>query len=928
MKLAMLFLFLLTALFASSLSLSAVASEGVADAAAVVDHLATLQFDKLDHPQLKSDSIQPALAARDRPHKLLVLPVRFSDVGFERFEGDPAQDGKNRDYFQQLLFAGGVGAPEEDTLSHYFWHQSKGRYHVTGDIFPVLKLDRPLHYYGRPVQGGDLEWRSDENSSDIVLHALEAAVAVAPDFPWQDYDLWDPRDFDGDGNLDEPDGYIDHFVLIVAGKGQSDCQGLYKLDQKLSVEASPNAFDHLTAAEQACADRIWPHRSSLPYNLDSGPVVDGIANVRGGVDIGNGLWLLDYNIQSEYTEIDTFIHEFGHSLGLPDIYARQTSNSTAAWDVMSDTAGPVPQEMSAWSRMVLGWLQPCVVRSTSFGGQQAGQLTLKTMNDWSGVDDDVVPAGLCDAIMVILPPKYRDIKLGPLGPLNGKQAAYSGQGNDMIRSLTRRFDLGDLAPGTPVTLSMDLWFQIEPEWDYLYVEVKNGQGNFQRIMPTDKSAIDDTNSVMPSAKGHEGKGSAPGFTGYSGDLDGDHKVEHAPGCDPAVERKMAEDSIGEESVDRCKAAQWVTAGFDLSAFAGGQVTVRITYYTDMAAVDNGALVDNIAIPAIDFYDDFEQPKISGWDNSGFTLSGGRHRLPVPHFYLLEYRDPYEQFSRVKNYDESISHPGFVFYPDPDGGMAAFTANYRPGVVMWYYNGEYMWSQNDPAEFGPGQGYLLVVDSTPQEFPQPGIPDKYFRQENGWTWWEFDEDALPMLERGYVEVMCYQRRKAFYSSDVSPRQRQRCERELVNGLPPMERVSWNQRRLMYGYTIINELLPGPERRAHKGASTLFDLRIRGGKTEYRLYDRLLRSEHAADSPFALDSFARGTEIYKPLNGQMVVQTATAFAAVSEFTDARPNRYLNPKLPFGGADIPEAGFSFKLRRPTREGVGKVMVDYRWR
>jgi hypothetical protein len=113
-------------------------------------------------------------------------------------------------------------------------------------------------------------------------------------------------------------------------------------------------------------------------------------------------------------------------------------------------------------------------------------------------------------------------------------------------------------------------------------------------------------------------------------------------------------------------------------------------------------------------------------------------------------------------------------------------------------------------------------------------------------------------------------------------------------------------------------------------TLFDLRIRDGKTQYRLYDRLLRGAHSADAPFALESFANGTEIYKPVDGVMTRQSAAPFAPVSQFTDARPNRYLSPKLPFGGADIPEAGFSYSLRAPgdeTPEG-GKVVIDYRWR
>ena len=347
----------------------------------MVEALAQFRFDELGHPQIQSDSIKPVLAPLERPHKLLILPVRFVDKGYDRFAGDPAQDDKNRAYFQDLLFAGGPADPEPGTLCHYYWHQSRGRYNITGDIFPVVELERPLHYYGRPVQNSDGSWRNDERATDLVIDALHAAYAAEPDFPWPDYDQWDPQDFDGDGDRDEADGYLDHFILIVAGKGQSSCQGLYKLDEKLNANATSDAFFGLNRAERDCADRIWPHRFALSQNLDSGPVVDGQMNVRGGVDIGTGMWVLDYNMQSEYTEPSTFIHEFGHSLGLPDIYARATNNSTAAWDAMSSTASPEPQELSAWSRTVLGWLEPCVVRPHNVGGRRMGSLYLTRISD-------------------------------------------------------------------------------------------------------------------------------------------------------------------------------------------------------------------------------------------------------------------------------------------------------------------------------------------------------------------------------------------------------------------------------------------------------------------------------------------------------------------------------------------------------------------
>jgi len=907
--------------------LSSVAAVEIDEGSEMVENIAHFRFDLLGHPQIQSDSINPVLATIDRPHKLLVIPVRFPELGYDRYAGDANQDQLNKAWFQQLLFAGGVANSKPGTLTHYYQHQSRGLYNVTGDIFPVVQLDKPLSYYGRPVQNSDGSWRSDERTDELVVDALRNAYASNSDFPWSDFDQWDPKDFDGDGNRDEPDGYLDHFILIVAGKGQSSCQGLYKLSEKFNTNAEPDVFNTLSADEQACADRIWPHRGSISQNLDSGPKVGSQTNVRGGIDIGNGIWMLDYNMQSEYTDVSTFIHEFGHSLGLPDIYAKSTNNSTGSWTAMSSTASPEPQELDTWSRMVLGWMQPCVVRPPAYGGDQQGELLLKTMNDWSA---GVAPHELCDAAMVILPPKYRDIELGPLTLRQGRQAAYSGQGNDMFRTLSRKFDFSAVGADEDLRLDLDAWFVIEAEWDYLYVEAAAEGEAFHRILPTDKESIEDKSSVMPSSKGHEGPGSVPGFTGRSGDLDGDGKVETAEGCDPSRDRVLAEDKMTHSESDPCERAQWISASFDLNAFRGKRVTIRFAYFTDGAAVEAGALLDNIRIDAVNFQEDFEGPQMEAWDVAGFTLSGGRHHLAVPHFYLLEYRDPYVPFAEAKNYDAALNEPGFMFFKTKQGKVQAFNANYRPGVLMWYYNGEYLWSQNEPSESGPGNGFLLVVDANPQEYQLPLAPAEYFKSTDGWTWWEFDEKAQPFLKDRFVSMMCFLRRPAYYSTDVSEQDRKSCAKVMVDGRPPLESASWGEREMVYGYTLINEWLPGPERLKRKGAGAAYDLRIRDGKPQFRLYDRALRNYHSADAPFALDAFANGIELYTIEEGQVTLEEARPFAPVNSFSDDDPGRYLNPGLPFGSAAIPQTGFSYHLLPPAESDPPgtKVRVRFQWK
>jgi M6 family metalloprotease-like protein len=901
------------------------------DAERMIDSLAKLEFDQLGSPQIKTDSIKPVLAGVERPHRLLVIAVEFPELGYDRFPGDKKQNNKNRDYLQRLLFGGSVKRPKAGTLSHYYRHQSKGLYNVTGKVMPIAKVSKPLAHYGRPLQNADGSWRNDDHTDELVVEALQAAHRDNPKFPWKDYDIWDPEDFDGDGNRAEADGYLDHLVIVYAGKAQSSCQGLYKLNEKFTVNAESDVFDSLPAAEQDCADRIWPHRSSLNRGLGKGPVLEGMVNGRGGYEIEEGLWLYDYNMQSEYTEVSTFIHEFGHSLGLPDIYARATNNSSASWEAMSATASPEPQELSAWSRMVLGWLNPCIVRPPAFGGDKRSSMYLKTMNDWSNKAGTENSRGVCDATMIILPPKIRELQLGPLGKDQGKYAVYTGQGNDLHHFLSRSFDLRQVNAEQQLILSFDTWFKIESDWDYLYIEasIDGDSDGYQRLLPTDKVNAADTNSTMPSKKGHEGDGSLPGFSGRSGDMDGDGKVEIAIGCDPSASKVLAEDRVGENIEDACETAQWIAAEFDLEAYRGKQISIRLHYFADGAAVEDGALIDNIRLDALGYNEDFESGAIKGWSSDGFTLSGGEHRIAVPHYYLLEYRDPYASFDSVKNYDAGLAKPGFSFFKDSDGDMKAFSANYRPGVLVWYYNGEYLWSQNEPAQFGPGNGFLLLVDANPQEFNLPNVPEQYFVDDQGWTSYQFDESAQPWLEQSYVDVMCHQRRSAFYSSDVSVPDRKRCYESLVDGLPAVESLKWEGRKLMYGYTLINRLLPGADRLKYKGVSSLFDLRIRGGKTEYRLYDRALRNRHSGDAPFALESFAKGSSVYSIDGDRLVEQSSKAYPPVSEFSDARPNRYQNPKLPFGGANIPEVGLRFKLGQPSAEAPDearvKVVIDW---
>ncbi len=886
----------------------------------MMQNLAAFKLDALGNPQIKTDSVHPVYSSVDKPHKLLIIPVAYSNLGFDRFAGEPDSAQKNRDYFQQLLFAEDLRQPRGKTMTHYFYHQSQGQYYLTGEVLNPVVVDHPSDYYGKPIQNSDGQWRNDVRAESLVEDALAQAFANNPNFPWSEFDIWDPEDYDGDQIFDEPDGYIDHFVLVFAGKGQSSCQGLYSLDEKLTTNAPSDRYKSLAPNEQECAQRIWPHRFSLTKNNGKGPKIGGLDNRRGGIPLNEHLWVYDYNMQSEYTSVSTFIHEFGHSLGLPDIYARETSNSTASWDLMSSTVGPVPQEMSTWSRMVLGWSNPCIVMPPEAGGAQTQSLHLKTMNDWQSGGSKA-----CDAAMVVLPPKIRRLRMGPLQDAQGAWAAYTGQGNSLNHFLEREFDLS-LTTSPDIALRFDTWFKIEADWDYLYVEISDDGENFLRLMPTDKSSALDHHSVMSSKRGHDGLGTIPGFTGLSGDYNGDGKVETAQNCNPLAERKPAEEQIKADAIEPCDQAQWVTAQFDLSPFKGKKIQLRFHYYSDMAAVEDGALIDNIAIPAIGFKEDFEDHLLDGWKSTGFSLSGGTHDIRVPHYYLLEYRDPEETFANGVNYDQNINEPGFTFFPGDDKyDLQALDFRYRPGVLVWYYNGSYLWSQNEPSQFGPGNGFLLLVDANPQEFRLPAVPDDYYKTDGAWHYYQFDQSAQAILKENFIDVMCNTRRPAYYPVDLSKKDKSRCE----TAVPRAEALSYDGRQLLYSYTLINEVLPGKEREVYEGIGSLFHYKLKNGEVQYRLYDRMLRNAHSADAPFAITPFAGGIRYFRAENSHMVPVAEDSFAPVNRFDDSSAPGYLNPHLPFGSAAVPASGFSFTLLPPDNnaDATTKVKVDIKW-
>ena len=130
---------------------------------------------------------------------------------------------------------------------------------------------------------------------------------------------------------------------------------------------------HVGAGAEAGANNIWSHRWNFRVITGGQPfITNDIDPVSGKHVLIDGDYAIEPELSgsSNYTgniiEIGVFAHEFGHILGLPDLY--DTDNSSEGlgnWCLMStgnwggDSNSPqTPTHMSAWCKKELGWIIP------------------------------------------------------------------------------------------------------------------------------------------------------------------------------------------------------------------------------------------------------------------------------------------------------------------------------------------------------------------------------------------------------------------------------------------------------------------------------------------------------------------------------------------------------------------------------------------
>jgi immune inhibitor A len=159
----------------------------------------------------------------------------------------------------------------------------------------------------------------------------------------------------------------------------------------------------------------------------------------------------------------------------------------------------------------------------------------------------------------------------PTDAHSGKYMFWSNKSDQSDMTLTREFDFSG-ATGA-LDMSYWTWYDLELGFDYLYLEAS-----------TDGQHWDIIKTTSCTDKDESGNAYGCGYNGKSGG-----------GDQPA----------------------WINEHADLSSYAGKKVQLRFEYVTDAAVVEDGLLLDDVSIPAVNYSTDFEAGD-DGWKGEGFS----------------------------------------------------------------------------------------------------------------------------------------------------------------------------------------------------------------------------------------------------------------------------------------------------------------------
>ena len=240
----------------------------------------------------------------------LVILVNFADSTFKY---------KNEDFDRWLNEPGYSVNGGTGSVKDYYRDNSMGQFIPNFKVVGPYTLSQPTKYYGENTSDASA---SDARPREMVVEACKLAKADHPEL--------DFSQFDNDG-----DGEMDNCYVIYAGYSE---------------------------ASTANDDDIWPHSW---YLQDGQLSIDGVAvkNYSCSAELvgmpGNGT-------KPAMDGIGTFTHEFGHVLGLKDMYDTDSYTNgkgldPGAYSIYASGSynndSRTPPCLMAFERLQMGWMK-------------------------------------------------------------------------------------------------------------------------------------------------------------------------------------------------------------------------------------------------------------------------------------------------------------------------------------------------------------------------------------------------------------------------------------------------------------------------------------------------------------------------------------------------------------------------------------------
>lgn len=224
-------------------------------------------------------------------------------------------------HFMDFVFGG-----EKGSLRHYYAEVSYGLLNITGFIAgnKWYKSDYNMTWWGADSEDG-----IDDKYQPIFELAREAVEKADADVDFSVFDV-------NENKVLDPEELS--LCIIHAGDDQ---------------------------AYSGVSTDIWSHFWYI-FGADYGYpdlIVDGVRLSKHQNDNVGGYWMV-----AEFDPLGVYAHEFGHDLGLPDLYDTDySSRGVGVWCLMSYGAwlgspvGSSPAHLSAWCKAKLGWINPTVI---------------------------------------------------------------------------------------------------------------------------------------------------------------------------------------------------------------------------------------------------------------------------------------------------------------------------------------------------------------------------------------------------------------------------------------------------------------------------------------------------------------------------------------------------------------------------------------